>query len=256
MNLRRLAAQAAVVLALCLAGGGAEAKVYQFTIEITSTPQPFTFQQTWRTTGPFTASAPVLTVYDPENYPELGVMISSGSAGASLDLDGFTGQLASTFGIDQALGGTGLTRYQYFNVLPTVSPDGPIYDTFGFHAEGYRYVDEGGGFSRQTFFSASSAGSIVRPDPFLAVTEDDFAAAFADPGAFINHAYYFNVYELRIDCSSDVCVRDSYVRGADYSGRIVGLQVLSVPEPASWAMLIVGFGGVGAVMRRRVRAVV
>ncbi|MBW8813072.1 MAG: PEP-CTERM sorting domain-containing protein [Caulobacterales bacterium] len=30
----------------------------------------------------------------------------------------------------------------------------------------------------------------------------------------------------------------------------------AVPEPASWALMIVGFGGVGAVMRRRAKAVI
>ncbi len=32
-------------------------------------------------------------------------------------------------------------------------------------------------------------------------------------------------------------------------------RIDAVPEPATWAMMIVGFGGVGAVMRRRARAV-
>ena len=31
--------------------------------------------------------------------------------------------------------------------------------------------------------------------------------------------------------------------------------VAAVPEPASWAMMLLGFGGLGAVLRRRRRAV-
>ncbi|THD72143.1 PEPxxWA-CTERM sorting domain-containing protein [Phenylobacterium sp.] len=34
-----------------------------------------------------------------------------------------------------------------------------------------------------------------------------------------------------------------------------GLSTTAVPEPASWAMMLLGFGGLGAVLRRRPRAV-
>lgn len=44
--------------------------------------------------------------------------------------------------------------------------------------------------------------------------------------------------------------------GADGVSRLTltGLAIASVPEPSSWAMLIVGFGLVGATMRRRIVA--
>jgi hypothetical protein len=34
-----------------------------------------------------------------------------------------------------------------------------------------------------------------------------------------------------------------------------GQPATAVPEPATWAMMLVGFGGLGAVLRRRVRAI-
>jgi len=33
--------------------------------------------------------------------------------------------------------------------------------------------------------------------------------------------------------------------------RLGGITAVPVPEPATWAMMIIGFGGVGALMRRR-----
>lgn len=40
-----------------------------------------------------------------------------------------------------------------------------------------------------------------------------------------------------------------------YSFRAVVLSVTNagVPEPATWSLLILGFGGIGSVMRRRVK---
>ena len=39
--------------------------------------------------------------------------------------------------------------------------------------------------------------------------------------------------------------------GADYSVHWDTLQSGAVPEPASWALMILGFGGVGGIIRRR-----
>ena len=42
------------------------------------------------------------------------------------------------------------------------------------------------------------------------------------------------------------------VRAASYSGTL-NLSPVAVPEPASWALMIMGFGGVGAMVRSRRR---
>ncbi len=44
--------------------------------------------------------------------------------------------------------------------------------------------------------------------------------------------------------------------GASQSGTLVISQVAAVPEPSSWALMIAGFGLVGAVMRRQVGRVI
>jgi hypothetical protein len=35
-----------------------------------------------------------------------------------------------------------------------------------------------------------------------------------------------------------------------YGAVISGINISAVPEPATWAMLILGFGGIGMMMRR------
>ena len=46
------------------------------------------------------------------------------------------------------------------------------------------------------------------------------------------------------------------LRNLSWTGPAVGLPTGGVPEPASWAMLIAGFGLVGALQRRRARSTV
>jgi hypothetical protein len=47
----------------------------------------------------------------------------------------------------------------------------------------------------------------------------------------------------------------NFVPGTTYTGRRgTQISVAAIPEPASWAMLIAGFGLTGAVMRRRRQA--
>src|SRR5262249_25478386 len=43
-------------------------------------------------------------------------------------------------------------------------------------------------------------------------------------------------------------------RAASYGGT-VNVEAMAVPEPATWALMIAGFGGAGAMMRRRRQAV-
>jgi hypothetical protein len=60
-----------------------------------------------------------------------------------------------------------------------------------------------------------------------------------------------------------ICMNACCKRWRLYSFAVTGADValfdaslLGVPEPASWAMLIAGFGLTGAAMRRRRRATV
>jgi hypothetical protein len=39
-----------------------------------------------------------------------------------------------------------------------------------------------------------------------------------------------------------------------FNVSLVGTPTSGVPEPATWAMMLIGFAGVGAALRRRARA--
>ena len=56
------------------------------------------------------------------------------------------------------------------------------------------------------------------------------------------------------DYSARTIINTGAARGlAGFNDGFVGVPGLTVPEPASWALLILGFGGVGALMRARPR---
>ncbi len=86
----------------------------------------------------------------------------------------------------------------------------------------------------------------------------------ADFIAFSDFPQTFNVFENatasadlfgRIDSGSNTLV--TTIRNTPGStGGFIGIGVGGVPEPASWAMLIVGFGMVGAAARRRTAVVI
>ena len=48
--------------------------------------------------------------------------------------------------------------------------------------------------------------------------------------------------------------RDNYSGGADSLALVTRFNNNAVPEPATWAMMLVGFGGIGYSMRRRRKA--
>lgn len=81
---------------------------------------------------------------------------------------------------------------------------------------------------------------------------DDYVLfGLVQPDGPANVAYYFAPGAL-----SAAGIYDSTLFGKDQAGRLT-VTVLggAVPEPASWAMMIAGFGLVGASMRRRVAKV-
>ncbi len=72
----------------------------------------------------------------------------------------------------------------------------------------------------------------------------------------VNHVWY-NIYggDAKIPLGFNVNFEDIY-GGGDYNYADYGMVITAVagiPEPATWAMLILGFGVVGGAMRRRQR---
>lgn len=89
-----------------------------------------------------------------------------------------------------------------------------------------------GGNAVFNFVDSGDLGSI---DSELAFFQDDFATGEGEAGpGFVN---YIQIYGTALS-----------------AGEVANLGV--VPEPSSWAMMIAGFGLVGAAMRRRAAAVV
>jgi len=85
-------------------------------------------------------------------------------------------------------------------------------------------------------FTDSGSLAVIASD--LRFFSDDFATGQgeASPG-FVD---YIRTYDTALSAGA---VAELYRAGGDVGA--------AVPEPAAWAMMIVGFGGVGAVMRRR-----
>ncbi len=120
-------------------------------------------------------------------------------------------------------------------------------------------VDLTSGFTAQgtesfTFFTIvdETTNSTVVDDGFLTPGTTSFTIGADTLTA--GHSYSFEtIFDNRY----------SFTGGSDpaafhlFDVRTAGAFTLAadVPEPASWAMMIVGFGAIGATMRRRVRTV-
>jgi hypothetical protein len=94
----------------------------------------------------------------------------------------------------------------------------------------------------------------------ITVTSDDDALVYLDglyvggnPGVHGNETSTIDLGNLSGMHSLEVFYADRARTGADLAISGIGLDTLhgAVPEPASWALMILGFGGLGAMMRRR-----
>jgi hypothetical protein len=117
-------------------------------------------------------------------------------------------------------------------------------------------------FVNNTFAAVAAGNDFATMFPGYsepAVTQglaDDFCCDFIPPNYTPSEAAY--IFQFANAEGPSV----SFVPGSDFSvitfssGKIVGTGVSSViplPEPAAWALMLVGFGGLGAAMRSRRR---
>jgi PEP-CTERM motif len=105
--------------------------------------------------------------------------------------------------------------------------------------------------SLSSCFAFGSASGVLPCGNQILATQagfDDYILfGFAQPQGPAQVAYYFGEGAL-----SSVGIYLTTAFGPDQAGRLtVTLVGGAVPEPASWAMMIAGFGLVGAAMRRR-----
>jgi len=111
-------------------------------------------------------------------------------------------------------------------------------------------------------------GSVQPADAYLTaeilgVTVADFSLSSVSPGVWSTHAGVAQIqqagdYQITFAFSTpdaptnakDVIIDRAFVV-ADAAGGGVEIPTGGVPEPASWALMILGFGTVGAALRRR-----
>ncbi len=102
----------------------------------------------------------------------------------------------------------------------------------------------GPGFYTLSFFLGGNARGAV-PQTTRVILGDfatDITLASADP--LTKYTFSFNTAS-----SGSLIFRE--LGPSNQQGNILDNVALAVPEPATWAMMILGFGGVGAVIRRR-----
>nr|WP_243445915.1 PEPxxWA-CTERM sorting domain-containing protein [Polymorphobacter arshaanensis] len=80
----------------------------------------------------------------------------------------------------------------------------------------------------------------------------DYAQVSVDPGT--NHGFYL-IGEFAREPNNAANGHPGGTGGTRWGTWIAGLNVGSVPEPASWAMMITGFGFIGGAMRRQRKSV-
>jgi PEP-CTERM motif len=107
-------------------------------------------------------------------------------------------------------------------------------------------------FLGSLFFGRTLQGPFDNPPALITdVTTRDFAGALTGPvGNPLLMSLVFRQGDPRINGTLTGLPLQSVAVG-NIQLRIINLEAPSVPEPASWAMLIAGFGLVGATLRRR-----
>jgi hypothetical protein len=174
------------------------------------------------------------------------------------------GTVTLGFTIDGALSAVG--NSEAFTQLAYQLGDGPIYSAFGARAGyGTNFVTGLGDISGFIGTGASVSGSAFVTTFDLPIvfgqtydwTTGLYSAAY--PGSFIGTAAssFLNTAKLTSIVVKDAAgqtIDTSILSGSgtlyDENGAHVEAAA-AVPEPATWAMMIVGFGTIGASMRRR-----
>lgn len=127
---------------------------------------------------------------------------------------------------------------------------------------GAQLIDEPGIFSHQFNFNITldSAANSVVSTTLLGGNDIDFSSILLDGHAFVQTGFDgpgAETWELSptlIGAGAHSIFVNGSVVGTTGDGSYSGtLNVTAVPEPATWAMMLLGFAVVGGAMRRRER---
>jgi hypothetical protein len=181
-------------------------------------------------------------------------LIAAGGLLASTAASAIT--YSGSFSVSNFISGYGSLKADY-----TISTDGTIGALSGANYIGYTlYINYNNIISE-----SSGSGSYFFYDTGGSATASTLSFDFGTPGNFL--LFYDTKYALCFFANS-TCVGEpapsssiyfSPLNASGYLPRSSGVEVIAttgaVPEPASWALLVVGFGLVGVAARRRKAAV-
>ncbi|WP_010219096.1 PEPxxWA-CTERM sorting domain-containing protein [Sphingomonas sp. PAMC 26621] len=184
--------------------------------------------------------------------------ISALTAAVALACGATTAQAAVTITITQNAGGvtattsgslntTGFTKVATATLVPTVRGT-----SFFFAGTNGAIVNAYSGFTGPTFGTTSMTGaSFSSGDPFgfNLVNNRLFLPVAYVSGAAINSTatwQYLTLSGMGLSVGSYV-----YTIGTERVTLNIGQPVAAVPEPATWALMLLGFGLIGGAARRR-----
>jgi len=241
------AAAAAMALSVAV-GGAADARAYLLTVTLDSeliyppgeerylAPiDSISFQQTW-TVGDFPGTPP--NVVDPGCDAPCFADNAEDYSTTQAHNTGYTAALLASLGLGPPALGEAYGRRSLLFVPPALTSDLLIYLTSA------QLIDtpDGSGGTRSRFLEMSASASTVGPDVPGPFTNDNAATALTAGGSY--RLQFFDT-----GCPDGSCQAFSH----DYIGSFTA-TALGVPEPATWTLMILGFGAAGAQLRVRRRA--
>jgi len=248
------------ILALALGGASAaEGATYLMDLDVTGSYAdgsigiipgftPFHALVTWHT-GPFSSGPVVTTTGDTgiDIDPIVNTTSVTGGGSASLDGTGFMGGLLAQIGLSgpqSADYSVSETRFQY-PVSGTVTDFG----SGGIGTNETFFTPEGGGAARVQTIRFGVFFSSTVPPVIVPLTEADFIGPFLGGGVFdlIAQDAQFS------DCGGLICGVGEDTAFFHYAGSYTVTALAAAPEPASWALMLAGFGLAGAGLRARRR---
>ncbi len=157
-----------------------------------------------------------------QSYSEQGLVFNPNSGSASIDLTG-AGNTGPTTGISQAVT-TGVGNYTLSFFVGNASPTGG---------------------NANSYTQPSTVNLSINGGPIQSFTNSDDT----------NFAINWKAFSVNFFAAGPTTIAFTNGTSGDNMLGLDDVSVALVPEPASWAMLIAGFGLTGAAMRRR-RAVI
>lgn len=161
--------------------------------------------------------------------------------------------IAATFAFAASLVATAVEAATYINYGP-VGPDGGFTITFGNTGIITSTFEDTFEFEMPTgrgdfvITSTMSGNSQNITWDSVAFNGDEFSSVVAGWNEFLT----LNGVELVLGADQKLVLKGTSGGNASYSGVITFMpgSTGAVPEPGAWALMILGFGGAGAVLRR------